>query len=54
MAIVEDVTDDEIYRGDPGPSSSAELLKTLGDLTSRLSVPDELLPSFLQEDKREL
>ena len=52
MAIVEDATEEEPNAG-PGPSSTAELLASLRELSSRLSLPDELLPSFLHEEKRE-
>ena len=52
MAIVEDVTEED-YGADPGPSSTAELISSMRELSSRLSLPDELLPSFLHEENRE-
>lgn len=51
MAIVEDVTEVNESAG-PGPNSNAELLSTLRGLSKRLALPKDLLPSFMNEDKR--
>jgi hypothetical protein len=52
MAIVEEVSEDD-HTGQPGPSSAGELLRVVQELSKRLALPEDLLPSFLNEDKRE-
>ena len=52
MALIEEV-DDEVSNGDPGPSSSAELVRQLKDLTAQLTLPENLLPVFMAEEKRQ-
>jgi hypothetical protein len=52
MAIVEEVPDDS-YSGQRGPNSGAELLRVVHELSKRLALPEELLPTFLHEEKRE-
>jgi hypothetical protein len=52
MAIVEEVSE-ENHTGRPGPSSAGELLRVVQELSKRLALPEDLLPSFLSEDKRE-
>lgn len=52
MAIVEEVSEEE-HTGQPGPRSAGELLRVVQELSKRLALPEDLLPSFLNEDKRE-
>jgi hypothetical protein len=53
MAVVEDVTGDDNASGDDhNASTKAELLATLWQLSKRLALPEELLPSFMNEEKR--
>ena len=51
MAIVEDVTDHD-GRFDDGPDTKLDLLPTLRRLSKRLALPENLLPSFMSEEKR--
>lgn len=55
MAIVEDVTEEEEFRPTQAASrNDSEMEETLNVLSKRLALPEELLPSFMHEDKREL
>lgn len=55
MAIVEDVTEEEEFRPTQAASRNvSEMEETLNVLSKRLALPEELLPSFMHEDKREL
>ena len=51
MAIVEDVTESDNVAVEP--LKPTELLDTLRGLSKRLALPEDLLPSFMNEDKRE-
>lgn len=52
MAIVENVEEDSAGSG-PGPSTTAELLSRIKSLTDQLALPEDLLPTFMAEDKRQ-
>lgn len=50
MPLIEVVDDEPL--GGPGPSTTADLLSRIRNLTGQLVLPDDLLPTFLAEDKR--
>lgn len=53
MVLIEEITDDSATGLSPsGFSSNVELLQTINQLSARLALPEELLPSFMAEDKR--
>lgn len=54
MVLIEDITDSYSAGGDGLAESSSELRRTLRALSARLALPEELLPSFLEEDKRKV
>lgn len=53
MVRIEDITDSQIIEAGCGADSAIELKRTLKALSARLALPEELLPSFLEEDKRQ-
>jgi hypothetical protein len=53
MALIEDLTDSDPVAADDDHESAADLKRTLKALSIRLALPEELLPSFLEEDKRQ-
>jgi len=53
MVLIEEITDDSATRlSSSGIRSDDELLQTINQLSARLALPEELLPSFMAEDKR--
>jgi hypothetical protein len=55
MANVEDVTEEEEVRLTEAASRhDSEMEETLKVLSKRLALPEELLPSFMHEEKRKL
>ena len=54
MVLIEDITDSYSAGEDGLAESSSELRRTLKALSARLALPEELLPSFLEEDKRKV
>lgn len=50
MAIVEEVAD-QGDRDEDGTDTKANLLSMLRQLSKRLALPEDLLPSFMSEEK---